>query len=95
MTLASVFVDEVAVANEEGFNQLIGRCSIEGAKVWTSSNPESPYHWFYLNFIKRAKEKDLLYVHFTMDDNPSLSQEIKYRYKKMYSGVWAKRFIDG
>jgi hypothetical protein len=56
MTLASCFVDEVAVANENGFNQLLARCSVEGAKVWTSSNPESPYHWFYLNFIKKAKE---------------------------------------
>ena len=95
VTLASVFVDEVAVANENGFNQLLARCSVEGAKIWTSSNPESSYHWFYLNFIKRAKEKDILYIHFTMDDNPSLSQEIKDRYKKMYSGVWAKRFVMG
>lgn len=30
-----------------------------------------------------------------MDDNPSLSEEVKTRYKKMYSGVWAKRFISG
>lgn len=30
-----------------------------------------------------------------MDDNPSLSEEVKARYKKMYSGVWAKRFIQG
>lgn len=36
-----------------------------------------------------------LYVHFTMDDNPSLSDDVKERYKSMYSGVWAKRFIEG
>lgn len=36
-----------------------------------------------------------IYIHFTMDDNPSLSEDVKNRYKDMYSGVWAKRFIDG
>lgn len=39
--------------------------------------------------------KKLLYVHFTMDDNLSLSEEIKDRYRSMYTGVFFKRFILG
>lgn len=39
--------------------------------------------------------KKLLYVHFTMDDNLSLSEEIKARYKSMYTGVFFKRYIMG
>lgn len=39
--------------------------------------------------------KNLLYVHFTMDDNLSLSEEIKARYRSMYSGVFFKRYIMG
>lgn len=39
--------------------------------------------------------KKLLYVHFTMDDNLSLSEEIKARYRSMYSGVFFKRYIMG
>lgn len=39
--------------------------------------------------------KNLLYVHFTMDDNLSLSEEIKERYRRMYSGVFFKRYILG
>ena len=39
--------------------------------------------------------KSLLYVHFTMDDNLSLSEEIKDRYRSMYTGVFFKRFILG
>lgn len=39
--------------------------------------------------------KKLLYVHFTMDDNMSLSEEIKSRYRSMYSGVFFKRYIMG
>lgn len=52
--------------------------------------------------MKEAKEKKqdisfkkLLYVHFTMDDNLSLSEEIKARYRDSYSGVLYKRYILG
>lgn len=39
--------------------------------------------------------KKLLYVHFTMDDNLSLVEEIKARYRSMYTGVFFKRYILG
>lgn len=39
--------------------------------------------------------KKLLYVHFTMDDNLSLSEAIKARYRSMYHGVFFKRYIEG
>lgn len=39
--------------------------------------------------------KKLLYVHFTMDDNLSLTGEIKARYRSMYTGVFFKRYIMG
>ena len=39
--------------------------------------------------------KKLLYVHFTMDDNLSLAEEIKARYRSMYTGVFFKRYIMG
>ncbi|MBS6396686.1 MAG: PBSX family phage terminase large subunit [Clostridiales bacterium] len=39
--------------------------------------------------------KKLLYLHFTMDDNLSLSEEIKARYRSMYTGVFFKRYILG
>lgn len=39
--------------------------------------------------------KEILYVHFTMDDNLSLSEKIKERYRSNYSGVFFKRYILG
>lgn len=39
--------------------------------------------------------KKLLYVHFTMDDNLSLSEKIKERYRSNYTGVFFKRYIMG
>ena len=39
--------------------------------------------------------KDILYLHFTMDDNLSLSEKIKARYRSMYTGVFYRRYILG
>lgn len=44
---------------------------------------------------QEAGLKNILYVHFTMDDNLSLSEEIKARYRSMYTGVFFKRYILG
>ena len=95
ITLAGVFFDEVALMTESFVNQATGRCSVEGSKYWFNCNPEGPFHWFKQNWIDKAAEKKLLYLHFTMDDNLSLSEKIKARYRSMYSGVFFKRYILG
>jgi PBSX family phage terminase large subunit len=95
ITLAGVFFDEVALMPESFVNQATGRCSVDGSKFWFNCNPNNPYHWFKINWIDRIKEKNLVYLHFTMDDNLSLSEKIKERYKSMYVGVFFKRFILG
>lgn len=95
ITLAGVFFDEVALMPESFVNQATGRCSVDGSKFWFNCNPDGPYHWFKVNWIDRRKEKRLLYLHFTMDDNLSLSERVKERYRSMYTGVFYKRYIIG
>ena len=95
ITLAGMFFDEVALMPESFVNQATGRCSVDGSKFWFNCNPDSPSHWFKLNWIDKADEKKLIYLHFTMDDNLSLSERIKERYRAMYSGVFYDRFILG
>lgn len=95
ITLAGVFFDEVALMPESFVNQATGRCSVDGSKYWFNCNPDGPYHWFKVNWINKRKEKRLLYLHFTMDDNLSLSEKIKARYRSMYTGVFFKRYILG
>jgi PBSX family phage terminase large subunit len=95
ITLAGVFFDEVALMPESFVNQATGRCSVAGSKFWFNCNPSSPFHWFYLNWIKGAREKRLIHLHFTMDDNYSLSEQIKARYRGLYAGVFFKRYILG
>ena len=95
VTLAGVFFDEVALMPESFVNQATARCSVDGSKWWFNCNPEGPAHWFKREWIDKAKDKGIVYRHFTMDDNLSLSEKIKERYKSQYSGVFYERFILG
>lgn len=97
MTLAGVLFDEVALMPESFVLQATARCSVTGSKFWFNCNPENPHHWFYENWITdgKRKEKNIIYLHFTMEDNLSLSEETKARYRSMYPGVFYARFILG
>ncbi len=95
ITLAGVFFDEVALMPESFVNQATGRCSVDGSKYWFNCNPDGPFHWFKVNWIDQLEQKNILYLHFTMDDNLSLSEKIKARYRAMYTGVFYQRYILG
>lgn len=95
MTLAGVFFDEVALMPRSFVEQALARCSVGGSKFWFNCNPEYPQHWFYVEWIKKLKKKNALYLHFVMEDNPSLSQKTIARYKRLYSGAFYERFILG
>ena len=95
ITLAGMYFDEVALMPESFVNQATGRCSVEGAKLWFNCNPASPNHWFKTDWVDQHQEKNLLYLHFTMDDNLSLSEKVKSRFRSLYSGVFYDRYIRG
>lgn len=94
-TLAGVLLDEVVLMPHSFVEQALSRCSVDGAKLWFSCNPGSPQHWFYTEWIQRNKERNALYLHFEMTDNPGLSQKTLERYQAMFSGVFYDRYIRG
>ena len=95
MTLSGILLDEVALMPRSFVEQALARCSVSGSTFWFNCNPEHPSHWFYTQWIKKAKMRNALYIHFTMDDNPSLSKKMIKRYENMYSGVFYQRFVKG
>lgn len=95
MTLSEFSLNEAALMPRSFVEQAVARCSVIGSKMWFNCNPDNPSHWFYNEWIKKAEEKRALYLHFTMDDNPSLTQELKNRYKRLYSGTFYDRFVLG
>lgn len=94
-TLAGVLLDEVALMPRSFVEQALARCSVDGNKKWFSCNPESPQHWFYLEWIKKHDKRNALYLHFTMRDNPGLTEKVIEQYESMFSGVFYDRFIRG
>lgn len=96
LTLAGVLFDEAAIMPESFVNQATGRCSVDGAKHWFNCNPAgSQLHWFKAKWINQYRKKKYLYLHFTMDDNLSLSERVKASYRNRYTGVFFMRYIEG
>lgn len=95
ITLSGVLFDEVALMPKSFVDQAIARCSVSNSKFWFNCNPEYPGHWFYTDWILKKETRNILYLKFNMNDNLSLSQELKNRYEKLYTGVFYQRFIQG
>lgn len=95
ITLAGILLDEIALMPESFVNQATGRCSVDGSKFWCNCNPAGPEHWFKKQWIDEQKKRNLLYLHFTMEDNLSLSEQIRARYRAMYTGIFYRRYILG
>ncbi|MBU5626256.1 PBSX family phage terminase large subunit [Oscillibacter sp. MSJ-2] len=95
ITFAGVLLDEVALMPRSFVEQACARCSVSGSRLWFSCNPEGPQHWFYQEWILKSRERHALYLHFTMEDNPALSERIRVRYRNSYSGIFYRRFVLG
>ena len=94
-TLAGAYVDEITVIPEGVFEMLKSRLSVTGARLYGSTNPESPFHWFKTKFLDRSKELDVARWDFKIEDNPSLDQVFIDNIKKEYQGLWYSRYIEG
>jgi len=98
MTLAGAYLNEVSLYPESVFNQILARCSIPGAKIFGDTNPDSPYHWLYRKFLSREdliREGRLRRFRYRLEDNPYLDREYIEHLKRVYVGLWYKRFILG
>lgn len=95
ITFAGVLMDEVALMPRSFVEQACARCSVAGSRLWFNCNPAGPGHWFYKTWILEGDSRKALRLHFTMEDNPSLTPEIRQRYMRLYTGVFYRRFILG
>lgn len=95
VTLAGILFDEAALMPRSFVEQGLARCSGAGARFWFSCNPGHPQHWFHTEWIRRPEEKNALYLHFVMEDNPAITGEVRERYERLYSGVFHERYVLG
>jgi len=98
LTVGVALCDEVSLMPRSFFQMLLSRMSPQGARLYGTTNPDSPYHWLkaeYLDNPELRARRILWSDHFTMADNPNLTAEFVESQKRLYSGFFYKRFIEG
>ena len=100
MTLAGAYVDELTQVPEDFYSMLLSRLSVKNAKLYATTNPDTPTHWVKAEIIDN-EEIDKAVWHFNFDDNEILRKEneeyfesLKREYKSM-GDVYYQRFILG
>lgn len=94
-TVAGMYADELTLVGEDFFTQALARCSVRGAKIFGTTNPDGPAHWLRKKYLLRQGDLNLATWHFTLEDNPSLDPQYVEDLKREYTGLWYKRFIQG
>ena len=95
MTAAGALLDEVALQPKSFFMQVMARLSVAGNKAWLTYNPENPAHWLKREVLDKLTEWRGREVRFSLEDNPSLPEEVKARYRDSFTGHFRARFIEG
>ncbi|MER8042580.1 PBSX family phage terminase large subunit [Streptomyces sp. NPDC094032] len=95
LTAQLAYVDEATLMPEAMWTQTLARLSVPGARLYATTNPDSPRHWLKAQYLDRVGELDMRAWHFRLADNPSLSAEYIANLAAEYTGLWRKRMIDG
>ena len=102
MTVGGWYADEITSASKSTVEMAITRCSVDGAKMFWTMNPESPYHFIYTDYITNTdliNSGTIKVWHFTLEDNLHLSKRYieelkrvnrksKVNYKRNILGEW-------
>ena len=95
MTAAGAFADEAALFPRSFVDQMIGRCSVAGSRIFLNCNPNGAFNYMKTDFIDRAEEIGMYRLHFTMEDNLTLSPAIRESYARSFQGVFYRQYILG
>lgn len=95
MTAFGAYINEASLANEEVFNEILSRCSGEGARILADTNPDYPGHWLNRDYILPENDRVLKY-RFTIFDNTFLGERyIENMLETTPSGMYTERNIYG
>lgn len=98
LTVGVAICDEISLMPQSFFQMLLTRMSPEGARLYGTTNPDTPFHWLKADYLDNAelKASSLLWSdHYAMTDNPNLTAEFISAQKRLYRGTFYKRFIEG
>lgn len=95
MTLAGAYVDEGTLLPDNFWPMLRTRLSVDGAKLFVTTNPDNPMHWMYKDVILPAEKLGFEEFAFRLADNPGLSQAYRDQLDREMKGLFRARYIDG
>lgn len=95
LTCAGAYVDEASTLPRAFFDQLVARCSVIGAKIFATTNPDNPGHWLRKEYLLRPTETSLRAWHFKLADNIHLPAEYIDTITSTYTGLFYKRSVLG
>ena len=95
MTLQGAYCDELTLYGEDFFTMMLSRLSESNAKLFATTNPDTPMHWLNKKYIERRHELNMLLMTFLIDDNTFLDTKYVEELKKEYVGVFYDRFRKG
>jgi PBSX family phage terminase large subunit len=96
-TVGIAYGDELVKIPQTFFEMMLSRMSPEGARLYGTTNADSPYHYMYKDYINNAEKINselVSVIRFTMRDNLSLSEAKILQFESMFKGVFKKRMID-
>lgn len=94
ITLHGAYMDEITLSPQPFFVMLLSRLSAPGAKLFGTTNPDSPRHWLKVEYLDNPA-LDIYRSKFLLDDNTTLPPEYIENLKLEYTGVFYRRFILG
>lgn len=97
-TVGIAYGDELVLTPRSFFEMMLGRMSPEGARLYATTNPDTPYHWLYQDYIANDEKHAaglIESIKFDLNDNLSLSEEVRERYRTQFRGVFKDRMING
>lgn len=97
-TIGYAVCDELTLMPQSFFNMLVNRMSPAGARLYGTTNPDTPLHWLKTDWIdnQALRRAGKLYrMHCTMADNPNLTPEYVQSMRMFYKGQYYARYILG
>jgi PBSX family phage terminase large subunit len=97
-TVGLWIADELTIYPRSFFDMALSRLSLPGSRMYGTTNPGNPYHYLKTDYLDRQELRDngeLWSDHFVLDDNPNIDDRTKESFRRMYTGVFRRWYING
>jgi PBSX family phage terminase large subunit len=97
-TVGLAYGDELTLIPKSFLDMMTSRMSPDGARIYGTTNPDSPYHYLNTEWLtdqEKISEGLVKLITYQLTDNRSLTAKKIKQYQTMYKGVFYLRYICG